>query len=159
MEAAHRRSSLECAHDRRESPKQHNASVSLQSPCITSGPGIGASEPANIEGPPRYSASEYVWRTDDRDNGETQPVAYQHQVRNRRGRILNENLLTHDAHALFQQAVAIDRFFALGEYSLASTSPTARELAEPLQKALTLADNASRSFRTIPIRAIRTPNC
>ena len=60
-----------------------------------------------------------------------------------RGRVLNENLQTHEAHALFQQAVAIDPSFALGEYSLASTSPTARELAEHLQKALALADHAS----------------
>ena len=60
-----------------------------------------------------------------------------------RGRTLNENLQAHEAHAVFQQAVALDPSFAFGEYSLATTSPTARERDEHLQKALTLSEKAS----------------
>ncbi len=66
-----------------------------------------------------------------------------------RGRALNENLQTHEAHALFQQAVVLDPSFAFGEYSLAATSPTAKDLAEHFQKALVLADNASSGERLI----------
>lgn len=60
-----------------------------------------------------------------------------------RGRTLNENLQTHEAHALFLQAVAADPSFAFGEYSIATTSPTARELSTHLGKAVSLARHAS----------------
>lgn len=60
-----------------------------------------------------------------------------------RARALSETLKSHDAHALFAQAVAIDPAFAMGEYYLASTAPTAKELSAHLQKALTLAGTAS----------------
>ncbi|MEP7116529.1 MAG: tetratricopeptide repeat protein [Acidobacteriota bacterium] len=66
-----------------------------------------------------------------------------------RGRVLNENLQTHEAHALFLQAVAIDPAFAFGEYSLAVTSPTAKELAEHLESAVTLAATASAGERLL----------
>ncbi len=66
-----------------------------------------------------------------------------------RGRTRNENLQPHEAHALFKQAVAIDPSFALGEYALATTSPTAKDGAEHLQKALALAGNASHGERLL----------
>lgn len=66
-----------------------------------------------------------------------------------RGRALNENLQPHEAHALFQQAVALDPSFAFGEYSLAATSPTAKDIAAHLQKALELADSASPGERLL----------
>src|SRR5882672_7289115 len=60
-----------------------------------------------------------------------------------RARALNETLKAHDAHALFAQAVAIDPAFAMGEYYLASTAPTANEQSDHLRKALALAGAAS----------------
>ena len=66
-----------------------------------------------------------------------------------RGRTLNENLQAHEAHAVFQQAVALDPSFAFVEYSLATTSPTARERDGHLQKALALSDKASLGERLL----------
>ncbi|HEY4307547.1 MAG TPA: tetratricopeptide repeat protein [Gemmatimonadaceae bacterium] len=60
-----------------------------------------------------------------------------------RARALNETLKPHEAHVVFEQAVARDPSFAIGEYYLASTSPNARELNAHLTKAVTLAANAS----------------
>lgn len=60
-----------------------------------------------------------------------------------RARSLNENLQPHEAHALFQQAVALDPSFAFGEYGLATTAPTAKAIARHLTKALELAASAS----------------
>lgn len=60
-----------------------------------------------------------------------------------RGRALSENLQVHAGHAAFAQAVAIDPSFAMGEYYLATTAPTAKELSAHLQKALALAPGAS----------------
>jgi tetratricopeptide (TPR) repeat protein len=60
-----------------------------------------------------------------------------------RGRVLNENLQPHEAHALFQQAADLDPSFALAEYSLAATAITARELETHLSRAIKLAANAS----------------
>lgn len=74
-----------------------------------------------------------------------------------RGRALNENLQTHEAHAVFQQAVTLDPTFAFGEYSLASTSPTARDLAEHLEKAIALAEHASSGERLLML-ALRARN-
>ena len=66
-----------------------------------------------------------------------------------RGRTLNESLQPHQAHLLFQQAVAADPSFAFGEYSLAATSPTAKELTEHLEKAVGLAESASPGERLL----------
>ena len=66
-----------------------------------------------------------------------------------RGRTLNENLQPHEAFALFQQAVALDPAFAMGEYALASTAPTAKQVREHLDKALALADKASEGERLL----------
>src|SRR4051812_5411163 len=66
-----------------------------------------------------------------------------------RGRALNETLAAHDARVFFQQAVAADPRFALGEYYLAATAPTANEQAEHLAKALALAPAASPGERLI----------
>ncbi len=60
-----------------------------------------------------------------------------------RGRALSDRLQVHAAHAAFEQAVAIDPSFAMGEYYLATTAPTANDLALHLRKALALAPNAS----------------
>jgi tetratricopeptide (TPR) repeat protein len=66
-----------------------------------------------------------------------------------RARSLSEMLKVHEAHALFQRAVAIDPAFAMGEYYLASTAPTAKELSDHLQKALALAGNVSPGERLL----------
>ena len=65
-----------------------------------------------------------------------------------RGRTLNENLQPHEAFLLFQQAVALDSTFAFGEYSLAATSPTAKERDGHLKTALALSGNASSAGTT-----------
>lgn len=78
-----------------------------------------------------------------------------------RGRTLNENLQPHEAFVLFQQAVAIDTTFAFGEYSLAATSPTAKERDAHLKTALALSENASSgerlSIRLLEARAHGDP--
>lgn len=66
-----------------------------------------------------------------------------------RARVLSETLKLHEAHALFQQAVKLDPTFAMGEYYLASTAPTAKALSDHLRKALALADNASPGERLV----------
>ena len=60
-----------------------------------------------------------------------------------RARALNEMLKSHDAYALFSQAVAVDPAFAMAEYSLATTAPSAKERSEHLEKALALSSSAS----------------
>ncbi|HEX4683556.1 MAG TPA: tetratricopeptide repeat protein [Gemmatimonadaceae bacterium] len=64
-----------------------------------------------------------------------------------RARALNEALQPHEAHALFQQAVAHDSSFAMAEYYLASTAPTANEASGHLQRALALAPRVSAGER------------
>lgn len=64
-----------------------------------------------------------------------------------RARALNETLKPHEAYALFAKAVAIDPTFAMGEYGLASTAPTAKEVSEHLAKALTLSSKVSSGER------------
>lgn len=64
-----------------------------------------------------------------------------------RGRALNENLQPLEARALFEQVVAIDPAFAFGEYSLATVSPTAKEIDKHLAQALALASTASTGER------------
>jgi tetratricopeptide (TPR) repeat protein len=66
-----------------------------------------------------------------------------------RGRILNENLQPHEAFALFQQAVALDPSFAMGEYALASTAPTAKQVRDHLDRAIALADKVSEGERLL----------
>jgi tetratricopeptide (TPR) repeat protein len=60
-----------------------------------------------------------------------------------RARTLNETLQAHEAHGVFLQAAAIDSNFAMAEYYLASTSPTATELTAHLAKAVALAGAVS----------------
>jgi tetratricopeptide (TPR) repeat protein len=60
-----------------------------------------------------------------------------------RARTLNETLKAHEAHSVFAQAVAIDPTFAMGEYYLASTSPTATELNAHLATAIALSGAVS----------------
>lgn len=60
-----------------------------------------------------------------------------------RARALNETLKPHEAHELFQQAVTLDQNFAMGEFYLASTAPSAKEQSAHLNRALALADRAS----------------
>ena len=60
-----------------------------------------------------------------------------------RARMLNETLKPHEAHSVFEQAVAIDPRFAMAEYYLASTSPTGTELTSHLAKAIALAATVS----------------
>jgi tetratricopeptide (TPR) repeat protein len=62
-------------------------------------------------------------------------------------RALNETLKPHEAHELFARSVALDANFALAEYYLASTAPTAKEVAEHLGKALALAPTVSSGER------------
>lgn len=66
-----------------------------------------------------------------------------------RARTLNETLKAHEAHGLFEEAVAIDPTFALAEYYVASTSPTATEFNAHLAKAVALAGNVSPGERLI----------
>jgi len=58
-------------------------------------------------------------------------------------RALNETLKPHEAYALFAKSVAVDPTFAMGEYGLASTAPTAKEVSEHLGKALSLSSKVS----------------
>ena len=60
-----------------------------------------------------------------------------------RARMLNETLKPHEAHSVFERAVAIDPNFAMAEYYLASTSPSAPESATHLARAIALADVVS----------------
>jgi tetratricopeptide (TPR) repeat protein len=60
-----------------------------------------------------------------------------------RGRALSEMLKAHDGRALFEQAIAKDSTFAMGEYYLATTAPTAKELVVHMNRALALASKAS----------------
>ena len=66
-----------------------------------------------------------------------------------RARALNETLTAHEAHVLFVRTIALDPSFAMAEYYLASTAPTARERAEHLQKAVVLAANVSPGERLV----------
>lgn len=72
-----------------------------------------------------------------------------------RGRTLNENLQPHEAYALFHQAVALDPTFAMGEYGLASTAPTAKQVRQHLDSALALSPNASQGEQLL-IHAMRS---
>jgi superkiller protein 3 len=64
-----------------------------------------------------------------------------------RGRALNETLTGHDARVPFEQAIALDPAFALDEYYLASTAPTANDRSAHLAKAVALVARASAGER------------
>jgi tetratricopeptide (TPR) repeat protein len=64
-----------------------------------------------------------------------------------KGRALGENLRAHDSREVLQQAVAKDPNFALGHYSLALNSPTAKEFFSHLNQAVKLSDKASEGER------------
>jgi tetratricopeptide (TPR) repeat protein len=64
-----------------------------------------------------------------------------------KGRALGENLRAHDSREVLQRAVAKDPKFALGHYSLALNSPTAKEFFSHLNQAVALSDKASEGER------------
>ena len=65
------------------------------------------------------------------------------------GRARYEALQPHEGYALFAQAVARDSTFAMGEYGLASTAPTAKQVREHLDSALELANGVSAGERML----------
>ncbi len=73
------------------------------------------------------------------------------------GRARNEALQPHEGYARFAQAVARDSTFAMGEYGLASTAPTAKQVREHLDKALALSNGVSMGERLL-IFAMRARN-
>jgi tetratricopeptide (TPR) repeat protein len=64
-----------------------------------------------------------------------------------KGRTLGENLRVHDSREVLQRAVAKDPDFALGHYSLALNSPTAKEFFSHLNQAVKLSSKASEGER------------
>ncbi|HEX6433405.1 MAG TPA: tetratricopeptide repeat protein, partial [Gemmatimonadales bacterium] len=64
-----------------------------------------------------------------------------------KGRALGENLRAHDSREVLQRAVAKDPNFALGHYSLALNSPTAKEFFNHLNQAVRLSGKASEGER------------
>ena len=64
-----------------------------------------------------------------------------------KGRALGENLRAHDSREVLQRAVAKDPNFALGHYSLALNSPTAKEFFSHLNQAVRLSGKASEGER------------
>jgi tetratricopeptide (TPR) repeat protein len=64
-----------------------------------------------------------------------------------KGRALGENLRAHDSREVLQRAVAKDPGFALGHYSLALNSPTAKEFFSHLNQAVSLSGKASEGER------------
>lgn len=64
-----------------------------------------------------------------------------------KGRALGENLRAHDSREVLQRAVAKDPNFALGHYSLALNSPTAKEFFSHLNRAVSLSGKASEGER------------
>jgi tetratricopeptide (TPR) repeat protein len=64
-----------------------------------------------------------------------------------KGRALGENLRAHDSRVVLKRAVEKDPDFALGHYSLALNSPTAKEFFAHLKKAIALAGKASEGER------------
>ena len=64
-----------------------------------------------------------------------------------KGRGLAELLRTHDAHVVLQQAASKDSTFAMAEYNLALTSPTAKEFFAHLNKAVALVNSVSNGER------------
>src|SRR4026207_2353695 len=60
-----------------------------------------------------------------------------------KARDLSEKLRATDAHALFEQAIAKDKDFALAYLGLANTSATTKEFFDALGKAVALADKAT----------------
>jgi tetratricopeptide (TPR) repeat protein len=65
------------------------------------------------------------------------------------GRDLAEKLLIQDSIQHYDKAIALDSSFALAELNRATSSPTAREFFEHLNKAVSLADKASAGERLL----------
>ena len=65
------------------------------------------------------------------------------------GRDLAEKLLIQDSIQHYDKAIALDSSFALAELNRANSSPTAREFFEHLNKAVSLAANASPGERLL----------
>ena len=59
------------------------------------------------------------------------------------GRTMVDNLRITDSVAHFQKAVSLDPHFAMAELSLSASAPTGKEFLDHLDKAVSLADNAS----------------
>lgn len=66
-----------------------------------------------------------------------------------RGRDFAEQLRNHDARELFLQAAAKDSTFAMAHYSLAQTSPTAKEFFQHVDQAVKFSNNASEGERLL----------
>src|SRR4029078_379593 len=64
-----------------------------------------------------------------------------------KGRTLGENLRGHDSRQFLEAAAAKDPSFALAHYSLALSSPTAKDFFTHLAEAVRLADKASEGER------------
>jgi tetratricopeptide (TPR) repeat protein len=64
-----------------------------------------------------------------------------------KGRTLGENLRAHDSREVLKRAAEKDPGFALAHYSLALTSPTAKEFFSHLKEAVALAGKASEGER------------
>jgi tetratricopeptide (TPR) repeat protein len=64
-----------------------------------------------------------------------------------KGRTLQENLRGHDARQFLTRAAAADPGFALAQYTLAQTAPTAKEFFEHLNQAVKLAGKVSEGER------------
>lgn len=65
------------------------------------------------------------------------------------GRELAEKIRATDARTFYEQAVAKDPNFAFAHLALANTAPTAKEFFASLQRAVTLADQASEGERLL----------
>lgn len=63
------------------------------------------------------------------------------------GRDLAEKLLIQDSIQHYDKAIALDSSFAIAELNRATSSPTAREFFEHLNKAVKLSENASAGER------------
>src|ERR1043165_3160527 len=74
-----------------------------------------------------------------------------------RGRVLADQLRTHDARQQFEQAVAKDSGFALAHYDLALNAGSPREAVTQLDRAVALSSKASDSERLM-ILALQAGN-
>ncbi len=69
------------------------------------------------------------------------------------GRDMFEKLLITDSIAHFEKAVSLDQTFALAELSLANSAPTGKGFFEHLNRAVSLAEGASRGERLLILAA------
>jgi len=75
-----------------------------------------------------------------------------------KGRDLFEQLKPHDAYATWQQAVAKDPSFAMAEYGLATSSPTAKDFNDHLSKAVALMPKVSDGERLMILSLLAIRN-